>query len=65
MALIAGSYERFLFGYSHPASFRNKDAFEMKSMFTYPAHKGVVKSLACAGPFVVSGGADDLSTCTI
>lgn len=60
MALIAGSYERFLFGYSHPASFRNKDAFDMKSMFTYPAHKGVVKSLACAGPFVVSGGADDL-----
>ena len=60
MTLIAGSYERFLFGFSHPASFRNKDGFELKSTFTYPAHKGVVKSLACAGPFVVSGGADDL-----
>jgi protein MAK11 len=60
MALIAGSYERFLFGFSHPASFRNKEGFELKSMFTYPAHKGVVKSLACGGPFVVSGGADDL-----
>ena len=60
MALIAGSYERFLFGFSHPASFKNKDAFELKSIFTYPAHKGVVKSLACAGPFLVSGGADDL-----
>eukprot|EP00889_Picochlorum_renovo_P004168 jgi/Picre1/31198/NNA_006552.t1 len=60
MTLIGGSYERFLFGYSHPASLRGQEACELKSDFTHAAHKGVVKSLAAAGPFLASGGADDL-----
>lgn len=60
MTLIAGCYERFLFGYSHPTSFTNKESCELKSQFTHAAHKGVVKSLAAAGPFLASGGADDL-----
>jgi protein MAK11 len=33
---------------------------ELVRAFTHAAHKGVVKSLASAGPFVASGGADDL-----
>lgn len=60
MTLIAGCYERFLFGYSHPTSFTNKESCELQSQFTHAAHKGVVKSLASAGPFLASGGADDL-----
>jgi len=32
--LVAGSYERFLFGFSHPASFNNKQSFELKTQFT-------------------------------
>ena len=33
---------------------------ELTRIFTHAAHKGVVKSLASAGPYVASGGADDL-----
>lgn len=33
---------------------------ELVRAFTHAAHKSVVKSLASAGPFVASGGADDL-----
>jgi hypothetical protein len=32
----------------------------LRRTFTHAAHKGVVKALAAAGPFVASGGADDL-----
>lgn len=32
----------------------------LRRTFTHAAHKGAVKSLACAGPFMASGGADDL-----
>ena len=60
MSLIAGCYERFLFGFSHPAALNNKESFELKTQFTYPAHKSMVKSLAAAGPYLVSGGAEDL-----
>ncbi len=60
MTLIAGCYERFLFGYNHPTSCSNKESCELQSQFTHAAHKGVVKSLAAAGPFLASGGADDL-----
>lgn len=60
MTLVAGCYERFLFGFGHPMSFTNKDSCTLKSLFTHAAHKGVVKSLAAAGPFLASGGADDL-----
>lgn len=59
MTLVAGCYERFLFGFSRPDT-PSKDAPELVRTFTHAAHKGVVKSLAAAGPWVVSGGADDL-----
>eukprot|EP00890_Picochlorum_soloecismus_P006725 jgi/Picsp_1/878/NSC_04366-R1_p21-activated protein kinase-interacting protein 1 len=60
MSLIAGSYERFLFGYRHPDSLKDRESCEIKRQFTHAAHKSVVKSLAAAGPFLASGGADDL-----
>jgi len=37
-----------------------QESCELKRQFTHAAHKGVVKSLAAAGPFLASGGADDL-----
>jgi protein MAK11 len=38
----------------------SQDGFGLKRTFTHAAHKAAVKSLACAGPFMASGGADDL-----
>lgn len=37
-----------------------QESCELKREFTHAAHKGVVKSLDAAGPFLASGGADDL-----
>ena len=33
---------------------------DLKPTYTRPAHKGGIKSLAAAGPYIASGGADDL-----
>ena len=90
MTLIAGCYERFLFGFHHPDSAtavcscisssistnfitpahrrrfpflfspQKQDEPELTRAFCYAAHKGVVKALSSGGPFVASGGADDL-----
>ncbi|KAL4529681.1 hypothetical protein Ndes2437B_g08753 [Nannochloris sp. 'desiccata'] len=59
MTLIAGCYERFLFGFNYPDSI-SAETPELARAFTHAAHKSVVKSLASAGSFVASGGADDL-----
>ncbi|GAB4814604.1 hypothetical protein N2152v2_001650 [Parachlorella kessleri] len=59
MTLVAGSYERFLFGYSYTAA-REGSPAQLTRRFTHAAHKGVVKCLAAAGQYVASGGADDL-----
>lgn len=57
--LIAGCYERFLFGYK-----QNDDASAQPSTlsrtFSYAAHKGAVKCLTTAAGLVASGGTDDL-----
>jgi WD40 repeat protein len=37
-----------------------QESCDLKRQFTHAAHKSVVKSLAAAGPFLASGGADDL-----
>eukprot|EP00887_Chlorella_sp_A99_P003281 scaffold9.g3281.t1 len=64
--LVAGSYERFLFGFS----FREVDKAaagaehprgELQRCFIQAAHQGVVKCLAGAGQYAASGGADDLA----
>ncbi|KAI3932521.1 hypothetical protein MKW92_047516 [Papaver armeniacum] len=52
MTLIAGSWEKFLWG------------FKLKSetlipLFSYPSHISAIKCVAISGPVAVSGGADD------
>jgi hypothetical protein len=70
MTLVAGSYERFLFGYAAPAAAGAAAAAAAGAdgadaappparLFTHPAHKSAVRALAAAGPFLASGGADD------
>lgn len=70
--LCAGSYERFLFGFSFQpeagaaaagtASGSGSDApaASLQRSFIQAAHQGVVKCLAAGGQWVASGGADDL-----
>lgn len=55
--LIAGCYERFLFGFKCSP---DNEAASLVRTFNYPAHKGSVKCIAAAGSIVASGGADDL-----
>ncbi|KAK9834995.1 hypothetical protein WJX81_002961 [Elliptochloris bilobata] len=54
--LVAGSYERFLFGLECGAT---REAPTLSRAFTFPAHKGAIKCVAALAPFVASGGADD------
>ena len=75
--LVAGCYERFLFGLdtgapTAPALRKARqrlpcvqfDASRVRlQVFTLEAHQSAVKCLASAGGFIVSGGADDLVRC--
>ncbi|GIL89377.1 hypothetical protein Vretifemale_17193 [Volvox reticuliferus] len=58
MLIFAGSYERFIFGYS--VSDDCSQPQEVVKRYTFAAHKSAVKCLVAAGPYVASGGADDL-----
>eukprot|EP00850_Spirogloea_muscicola_P000900 SM000003S11145 [mRNA] locus=s3:1215668:1218177:+ [translate_table: standard] len=71
MKLVAGSYERFVFGYdvaaiSSGAATPSEEpataaaVAQLTAAFEYGAHLGPVKCLAAAGPVAVSGAADDL-----
>eukprot|EP00238_Polyblepharides_amylifera_P013970 CAMPEP_0196575640 /NCGR_PEP_ID=MMETSP1081-20130531/5072_1 /TAXON_ID=36882 /ORGANISM="Pyramimonas amylifera, Strain CCMP720" /LENGTH=352 /DNA_ID=CAMNT_0041894001 /DNA_START=245 /DNA_END=1303 /DNA_ORIENTATION=- len=52
IALAAGTYERFVFGY-------NWENDNLKKSFSVAAHQGPVKCAAAAGHFLASGGNDD------
>ncbi|KAG6549657.1 hypothetical protein Mapa_008636 [Marchantia paleacea] len=54
MKLVAGSYERFLWGWKVQANEK-----ELQLAFSYPAHLGPVKCIAACGSIVASGGSDD------
>ncbi|KAJ4807948.1 p21-activated protein kinase-interacting protein 1-like protein [Rhynchospora pubera] len=50
MALVAGSYEKFIWGFSLKT---------LTPLFSYPSHTAPIKCAAAAGPLAASGGADD------
>lgn len=69
MTLIAGSYEKFIWGFSLKTQ-KNKSASEenpnlntktiaLNSLFSYPSHTAPIKTLAVSGPVAVSGGGDE------
>ena len=62
MALIAGSYERFLFGFAVPDGLDEavRAPAPLRRTFTEGAHRGAVRSVAAAGRVVASGGPEDL-----
>ncbi|KAL6765140.1 WD40-repeat-containing domain protein [Haematococcus lacustris] len=68
MLLVAGSYERFLFGFdagtlataSHPDTNGSVGApAALPKHFTFAAHQNGVKCVASGGHFLASGGNDD------
>ncbi|KAH9312095.1 hypothetical protein KI387_027130, partial [Taxus chinensis] len=71
MNIVAGSYERYILGWSLDKNRRKKNKINeedepeeeldhsLNPIFTYPAHSGPIKTLAMAGPVLVTGGMDD------
>ncbi|XP_010246113.1 PREDICTED: p21-activated protein kinase-interacting protein 1-like [Nelumbo nucifera] len=55
MTLVAGSYEKFIWGYQ----LKTLDSPTLKPLFSYPSHLTTIKCVAVSGPVAVSGGADD------
>lgn len=75
MSLIAGSYERFLWGYKlkHPKKSSSSDetlTLTLTPLFSYAAHLSPIKSVAVAGSVAASAAGDDsvklydISTCS-
>lgn len=54
MTLVAGSYEKYLWGFSLKTQSQT-----LKPLFSFPAHLGPIKSVAAAGPVAASGSSDD------
>ncbi|RYR50605.1 hypothetical protein Ahy_A07g037233 isoform B [Arachis hypogaea] len=56
MSLVAGSYERFIWGFSlNPKN----ETLTLTPLFSYPSHLSLIKCVAVSGSVVASGGADD------
>eukprot|EP01018_Ginkgo_biloba_P033256 Gb_16773 [translate_table: standard] len=56
MTLVAGSYERFLWGW-HVGRLKYDT---LKPIFCSPVHKSAVKCMAMAGPVLVTGGTNEI-----
>ncbi|KAJ7968980.1 p21-activated protein kinase-interacting protein 1-like [Quillaja saponaria] len=60
MSLVAGSYERFIWGFKLKPSINNSDqTLTLIPLFSYPSHLSQIKTVAVSGPIVASGGSDD------
>lgn len=57
MSLIAGSYEKFIWGFKLRPS--EPQTLTLTPIFSYPSHLSAIRTLAAAGPVAASGGADD------
>lgn len=58
MSLIAGSYERFIWGFKLK-SLKNPDSFSLNPLFSFPSHLSAIKCAAVSGSAAVTGGSDD------
>ncbi|PKI31830.1 hypothetical protein CRG98_047781 [Punica granatum] len=62
MSLIAGSYEKFIWGFKlkplkHPSD--DGKTLSLTRLFSYPSHLSPISTVAAAGPVAASGGGDD------
>lgn len=58
MSLVAGSYERFIWGY-RLKSRKHSESLTLAPLFSFPSHLSTIKAVAVAGSAAVSGGNDD------
>ncbi|KAK4275569.1 hypothetical protein QN277_018627 [Acacia crassicarpa] len=56
MSLVAGSYERFIWGFKLKSS---NETLSLSPLFSYPSHLSQIKAVAISGAVVASGGTDD------
>ncbi|XP_019190511.1 PREDICTED: p21-activated protein kinase-interacting protein 1-like [Ipomoea nil] len=69
MSLIAGSYERFIWGFKLKSP-KDLQSFDLIPLFSFPSHLSTIKCADVSGSAAVSGGSDDtikiydLSTCS-
>ncbi|KAH9796331.1 WD REPEATS REGION domain-containing protein [Citrus sinensis] len=62
MSLIAGSYEKFIWGYKlKPSNHYSSDqkTLTLTQLFSYPAHLSPITTVAVSGTAAASGGTDD------
>ncbi|KAL2523723.1 Transducin/WD40 repeat-like superfamily protein [Abeliophyllum distichum] len=55
MSLVAGSYERFIWGYR----LKHRQNSTLSPLFSFPSHLSTIKAVAVFGSAAVSGGYDD------
>ncbi|KAL3643672.1 hypothetical protein CASFOL_014487 [Castilleja foliolosa] len=58
MSLVAGSYERFIWGY-RLKSRKYPQSLALSPLFSFPSHLSTIKAVAVFGSAAVSGGNDD------
>lgn len=58
MSLVAGSYERFIWGYKLKSR-KHPHSLTLSPLFSFPSHLSTIKTVAVAGSAAVSGGNDD------
>ncbi|XP_057494993.1 uncharacterized protein LOC130780057 [Actinidia eriantha] len=59
MSLVAGSYERFIWGFKLKALKHSHESLTLTPLFCFPSHISPIKSVAVSGSAAASGGADD------
>ncbi|KAK2966461.1 hypothetical protein RJ640_005440 [Escallonia rubra] len=57
MSLVAGSYERFVWGFKLKTL--KQGSLTLSPLFSFPSHLHPIKSVAVSGSAAVSGGSDD------
>ncbi|KAL8468530.1 hypothetical protein ACS0TY_031660 [Phlomoides rotata] len=58
MSLVAGSYERFIWGFKLKSR-KHPNSLALTPLFTFPSHLSTIKTVAVSGTAAVSGGNDD------
>ncbi|KAJ9563622.1 hypothetical protein OSB04_008782 [Centaurea solstitialis] len=59
MSLVAGSYERFIWGFKLKTLKHSTETLTLSPIFSFPSHLSPIKCVAVAGTVAASGGSDD------
>lgn len=59
MSLVAGSYEKFIWGYKLKSKKHSPQTLTLTPLFSFPSHLSTIKTVAVSGSAAVSGGNDD------